>query len=146
MSDMPDRIYAIQHEGDEIYAGWAGDRQVLIAPAGLGLAALFFDAGGPLIETNQRQLADDFPAYYDKGYDRAFRQEIDRYARDIGLAPRTIHVRRFDAPEVGFRIEYPAWLAEARRDLELGQKSAAELELLALDVASWEAKGLFVLR
>ena len=147
MSETPGRIYPIHHEGYELYAGRAANQQVLIAPAGFGVAALFFDDDGTLVETKQRQLPESIRSYDYAVYDRAYRAEMDRYAREIGLAPQTIRVRRFEAPEVGFRIEDPAeHIAEARRDLQLGQRPAAELADLARTVANWEAEGLFVLR
>jgi hypothetical protein len=146
MPDAFQRTYPIKHDGDEFYAGRAGERQVLIGPARAGLAALFFDASGTLIETNQRQFPAAFPKYYEEGYDRAFRQELVRYAHDIGFSPRTIHVRRFDATTVGFEIEDCApHIEEARRDIRLGLKPPAELTVLAEDVARWDAEGLFVL-
>jgi hypothetical protein len=147
MSETSDRIYAIQHDGYELYAGRAANQQVLIAPAGFSVAALFFDADGALVETKQIQLPRSIPSYDYAAWGRASRHEMERYAREIGFAPQTIHLRRFQAPEVGLRIEDPtAHIAEARRDLQLGQRPAAELALLARDVADWEAEGLFVLR
>ena len=147
MSETSDRIYPIKHDGYELYAGRAANQQVLIAPAGYGVAALFFDADGSLVETKETQLPEGIPSYDYASWDRAYRAEMDRYAREIGFAPQTIHVRRFEAPEVGFQIEDPAeHIAEARRDLQLGEKPAAELALLARDVADWEAEGLFILR
>ena len=147
MSETADRIYPIKHDGYELYAGRAANQQVLIAPAGFGVAALFFDANGALVETKQRWLPESIPSYDYAAYDRAYREEMERYARDIGFAAQTIHVRRFEAPEVGVQIEDPAeHIAEARRDLQLGRRPAAELALLARDVADWEAEGLFILR
>ncbi len=147
MADSLDRIYTIWHHGDEFYVGRAGERQVLVASSGFGLAAVFFDSNGTLVEIDQRQFPIAFPKYYEQGYGRAFRQEMQRYADDIVISRRTIHIRRFVAPTVGFEIEDPAFhIAEALQDLKRGSKPAAELAELAKDVARWEAEGLFVLR
>jgi hypothetical protein len=147
MSETADRIYPIQHDGYELYAGRTANQQVLIAPAGLGIAALFFDANGALVETKQTQLSESIPSYDYAAWERAYRHEMERYAREIGFVPQTIHVRRFESPDVGFEIEDEVEsIAEARRDLHLGEKPPPELALLARYVGDWEAEGLFVLR
>jgi hypothetical protein len=147
MTEMPDRLYPIKHHGDELYAGRSANQQVLIAPAGFGVAALFFDANGILTATKQKRSSQDIPGYDYARWDRALREEMGRYASEIGFTPQTILVRRFEASEVGFKIEDPAWhIADAKKELQLAQKPASELALLARDVADWEAEGLFVLR
>ncbi len=147
MSDTPDRIYPIKHNGYWFYAGRAADQQVLIAAAGSGVAALFFDGDGVLVQTKQMAIPERFPSYDYAAWESALREGVDRYAHEIGLVTQTIQVRRFEAPEVGFQIQDPAWhIAEAKRDLQLRQKPAAELSVLARVVADWEAEGLFVLR
>ena len=147
MTETTGRIYTIKNHADDFCTGRAGERQVLVAPSGSGLAAVFFDANGTLVEAHQRQFPVTFLKYYEQGYDLAFRQELQRYAGDIAVLPRTIHVRRFIEPSLGFEIEDPPpHIVEARHDLQRRSKPPMELSILAEDVARWEAEGLFVLR
>src|SRR5687768_2097427 len=101
MNETPDRVYPIKHHGDELCAGRSANQQVLIAPAGFGVAALFFDANGILIETKQRRSTESIPGYDYARWERALREQMDRYAHEIDFTPQTIHVRRFEAREVG---------------------------------------------
>ena len=143
----PERLYPIAcAPHDNFYAGTAiGDRQVLMGPAGHGLAAVFFDGRGNYIEYQERPFPFELVGYPDYDDPRAVKARTD-WLDEIGFQAGTIRVRRFDVPGEGIGIEdRPAHYDNFLKDPETVEPDEVSRARDYESIARWEREGMYVL-
>ena len=148
MSELTSRdFYLIQNEGIDFFTGHTSDgRQVLLGClSNEFLTGIFFDTHGNLIGSQNRPTSGLNP--YDPRLVEKVSASLDAWWKELGFAPGTIRVRRFDCKEAGVRIEdLPDYLEEFLQDPEgFAQNKQESASSYFESGRRWRESGQFVL-